>query len=69
MDELTFRATLSKEELEKRAYIIPFKVYDFATLELLSKYSEELGTTWDELINVAIGKLASDIEAIRKLRL
>ena len=69
MDEREFRRTLSKEELDKRAYIIPFKVYDFTTLELLNKYSEELEVTWDALINAAIEKLAADIESIRKLRL
>ena len=68
MDELTFRASLSKEELEKRAYIIPFKVYEFSTLALLDKYSQELGKTWDELINAAIAKFVSDIETVRKLR-
>ena len=68
MDELTFRASLSKEELERRAYIIPFKVYEFSTLELLNKYSEELEKTWDELINAAIVKFMGDIEVVRKLR-
>ena len=69
MDEMTFRKTLTKEELEKRAYIISFKVYDFAMLELLNKYSMEYEKTWDELINASIGKFMDDIEAIRKLRL
>ena len=68
MDERAFRQSLSKEELEKRAHIISFKVFNFETLELLNKYSEELGKTWDELINAAIEKLAEDIEAIRKLK-
>ena len=69
MDERAFRQSLSKEELEKRAYIIPFKVHDFSTLELLNRYSEELEKTWDELINIAIEKLIADIEAVRKLRM
>ena len=68
MDELAFRAMLSKEELEKRAYIIPFKVYDFSTLEVLNRYSAELGKTWDELINASIEKFMADIEAIHRLR-
>ena len=68
MDETTFRSTLTKEELEKRAYIISFKVYDFATLELLNKYGAEYEKTWDELINMAIEKFMKDIEVVRRLR-
>ena len=69
MDEREFRRTLSEDDLEKRAYIIPLTVYDFATLEPLNRYSEELEVTWDALINAAIEKLAVDIESICKLRL
>ena len=68
MDEQDFRATLSKEELEQRAFIIPFKVSDFTTLERLNHYSTELERTWDELINAAIVKLLKDIEHIHSLR-
>jgi len=68
MDEREFRQSLSKEELEKRAFIIPFKVYDVETLEQLSKYSEEFQKTWDELINAAIMKFFCDIEAVHRLR-
>jgi len=68
MDEQDFRATLSKEELEQRAFIIPFKVYDFATLERLNHYSTELERSWDELINAAIVKFLKDIEHVHSLR-
>ena len=64
MDEQDFRALLSKEELEQRAFIIPFKVYNFATLERLNHYSKELDKTWDELINSAIVKFLKDIEGV-----
>jgi hypothetical protein len=69
MDEQDFRKTLSKEELEQRAFIIPFKVYDFATLEKLNHYSTEYEKTWDELINVALEKFIKDIEAVHSLRI
>ena len=69
MDELDFRKTLSREELERRAFIIPVKVYDFATLERLDHYSTEFEKTWDELINAALMKFMDDIEAVRNLRL
>ena len=68
MDEQDFRTSLSKEELERRAFIIPFKVYDFALLERLNRYSAELEKTWDELINAALKKLMDDIEIIHNLR-
>ena len=50
MYEQDFRKTLTREELEARGLIVPFKVYDFATLERLDKYSMEYEKTWDELI-------------------
>lgn len=68
MDEQDFRATLSKAELERRAFIIPFKVTDFSLLERLNHYSTEFDKTWDELINAALIKLMDDIEAVHKLR-
>ena len=68
MDEQDFRKTLSKEELEQRAFIIPFKVYDFALLERLNHYSTELDKTWDELINTALGKFMEDIATVHGLR-
>ena len=68
MDEKDFRATLSKEELEKRAFIIPFKVYDIIVLERLNDYSTTLEKTWDELINAAIVKLLDDIAYVHRLR-
>jgi len=68
MDEQDFRNTLSKEELERRAFIIPFKVCDFILLERLNQYSTEFEKTWDELINVALVRLMSDIEDINSLR-
>ena len=68
MDEQDFRASLTKEELEQRAFIIPFKVYDFTTLERLNRYSTEFERTWDDLINGAIIKFMDDIEAVRNLR-
>lgn len=68
MDEHDFRASLSKEELERRAFIVPFKVCDFAMLERLNHYSTELEKTFDELINAAIVKFLQDIEYIHNLR-
>ena len=68
MYEQDFRKTLSREELEARGLIVPFKVYDFAALERLNKYSMEFEKTWDELINTAIIKLMDDIEAVKRLR-
>ena len=69
MDEQDFRKTLTKEELERRAFIIPFKVCDFALLERLNHYSTEFEKTWDELINAALVKFMADIEAVHSLRL
>lgn len=68
MDEQDFRASLSKEELERRAYIIPFKVTDFSLLERLNRYSTEFEKTWDELINTALKKFMDDIETVHSLR-
>ena len=68
MDERDFRATLSKEELEKRAFIVPLKVYDPAVFERLEHYSTTLNITYDELINAAIVKLVSDMIFIHNLR-
>jgi len=68
MDEKDFRASLSKEELEQRAFIIPFKMYDIAVLEQLNHYSTTLEKTWDELINAAIAKFINDIIYIHGLR-
>ena len=69
MDEQEFRATLTKEELEKRAFIIPFKVHDFATIERLNRYSVEFGKTWDILINAALERFMDDIDMVQELRL
>ena len=69
MDEQDFRKTLSKEELERRAFIIPFQVNDFTLLERLNHYSTELEKTWDELLNIALIRFIEDIEAIHSLRL
>ena len=68
MDEQDFRTSLTKEELERRAFLIPFKVTDFTMLEQLNRYSTELEKTWDELINAAITKLLSDIAYVHNLR-
>ena len=69
MYEQDFRKTLTREELEQRAFIIPFKVYDFAVLEQLNTCSMEFEKTWDDLINTAIVKLLDDIATIRHLRM
>ena len=69
MDEQEFRATLSREELEKRAFIIPFKVYDYTILERLNKYSVELGKSWDILINAALVRFMDDIDMVQDLRM
>ena len=68
MDEQDFRTTLTKEELEQRAFIVPFKITDFSVLEQLNRYSTELEKTWDELINAAITKLLNDIAYVHNLR-
>ena len=68
MDEQDFRTSLSKEELERRAFIIPFKVYGFALIEKLNRYSTEFEKTWDELINAVIVKLLNDIACVHNLR-
>ncbi|MCL2083521.1 MAG: hypothetical protein FWH04_09870 [Oscillospiraceae bacterium] len=68
MDEQDFRASLSQEELERRAFIIPFKVCDFTLLERLNHYSTEFEKTWDELINAALVKFMDDIETVHRLR-
>ena len=69
MDESDYRKTLTQAELESRAFIIPFKVYDFAMLERLNKFSTEYAKTLDELINRAIVKFMDDIEVIQSLKL
>jgi len=69
MDEQDYRSQLTPEELERRAFIIPFKVQDFSILERLNKYSTEYEKTWDTLINMAIVRFLDDIEAIQRLRL
>ncbi len=69
MSELDFRNTLTPEQLEARAFIIPFKVYDFSLLEQLNRYSLEYEKEWDVLINTAIKRFLDDIEAVRLLRL
>lgn len=68
MCESDFRKTLTPEQLEARAFIIPFKVCDFDTLKRLDRYSTELEKPWDVLINVAVTRLLDDIEAMRRLR-
>ena len=68
MDEKDFRAKLTKEELEQRAFIIPFKLYDITLLERLNFYSATLEKTYDELINAAIVKLCEDIAFVQSLR-
>jgi len=68
VDEQDFRASLTKEELERRAFIIPFKVCDFALLEKLNHYSTEFGKIWDALINAALKKFMDDIETVHSLR-
>ena len=69
MDELEFRATLTSEELEARAFIMSFKVYDPAVLERLLRCSEDFTKSFDELINLAIVKFLDDIDTVQQLRL
>ena len=69
MDEMEFRATLTKDELEKRAFIIPFKILDLGVWEQLNKYSNELSKPYDFLINTALTRFFEDIEAINRLRI
>ena len=68
LNEQDFRNTLSREELEQRGFIIPFKILDFDVLERLNRYSMEFEKTWDELINAALVKFMDDIEAVHSLR-
>ena len=69
MDEKEFRETITAEELEQRAIVIPFKLTDIDLLEKLNQYSAEFSKTYDELISTALGRLFDDIEAISRLRL
>ena len=69
MDEMEYRATLTPEELERRAFIVPFKVYDPATLERLHRTSQEYSKTFDEIINAAIVKFLDDVDTVQMLRL
>ena len=69
MDEIEYRATLTKEELEERALLLPFKIMDIEVYEHLAKYSQEFSKTYDELINLALVRLFADIEAVNRLRL
>jgi predicted DNA-binding protein len=69
MDEKEFRATLSKEELEQRAFILSFKVTDIELFERLNQYSAELSKPYDYLINTALTRFFNDIDAIWSLRL
>ena len=68
MYEQDFRKTLTPEELEQRAFVVPLKVFDFSTLERLDRYSMEYEKTWDELVNAAILKFMDDIETVKRLR-
>ena len=68
MDEKEFRMTLTPEELEKRAFIIPFKVLDLEIWENLNQYSAELSKPYDYLINTALTRFFADIETISNLR-
>jgi hypothetical protein len=69
MDEMEFRATLTPEELERRAFIVPFKVYDPAVLERLYRASQEYAKTYDELINAAIVSFLDNVDTVQLLRL
>jgi helix-turn-helix protein len=68
VDEKEFRATLTKSELEKRALLLPFKITNIEMFEQLTKHSNELSKTYDELINLALTRLFNDIEVIGDLR-
>jgi hypothetical protein len=69
MDEGEFRATLSKEELEARAFIVPFKVLDVEVWERLNRYSTELSKPYDFIVNTALTRFFDDIDAISRLRM
>ena len=56
MFEQDFRKTLTREELEQRAFIVPFKVYDFAVLERLNTCSMEFEKTWDDLMSMTLSQ-------------
>lgn len=47
---------------------IAVKIYDFDTLESLNQVSEELGKTWDEVINYALEKFLKDIYTVREIK-
>jgi hypothetical protein len=68
MDENEFRATLNKEEIEKRSLLIPFKLTDIRLLEKLNQYSTELSKPYDYLVNTALVRLFDDIELVNRLR-
>jgi hypothetical protein len=69
MQEADYRKTLSRKELEARAFIVPFRVSDFELLQELYRYSDELDRTFDELINCAIKELIRTIKLVKDLRL
>jgi len=68
MDEKEFRATLTPEELEQRAFIVPFKLTDINLLDRLNRHSEELSKPYDYLISTALIRFFDDIEAISTMR-
>jgi hypothetical protein len=69
VDEKEYRATLTKEELSQRSFIIPFKVVDLEIWEKLNQHSAELAKTYDQLINTALVRFFEDIELVNRLRL
>lgn len=48
-------------------YTVPIKIIDLDTLEKLMELSKEFGKTFDQLVLLALQKLFSDVEIVRRL--
>ena len=47
---------------------ISIKINDFDMLETLNQVADEMGKSWDEVINFAVSKFLKDVKMIDELR-
>jgi hypothetical protein len=47
---------------------IAVKIFDFDILESLNQISEELGKTWDEVINYSLEKFIKEVYIVNELK-
>lgn len=47
---------------------ITVKIYDYYILESLNNVSEDLGKTWDEVINYALEKFLKDFYVLKEIK-